>query len=218
VTNIVELGLATAGVIALADWVAIVRADERLERVAKPAVMVVLIATVLISDPSASTRSLLLGAALFGSLMGDLLLLPPERFEAGLVAFLGAHLAYLAVFATLGPLRLDLAILGLAIGLVIVATVGRAILRGAIGAGIGAKVAAYLAVIVAMATAATSSGLVLAGLGAWLFVASDAVLGWDRFAAAPASSPAARTSRRLAVMVSYHVAQLLLVAAVLSVT
>ena len=68
-----------------------------------------------------------------------------------------------------------------------------------------------------MATAATASGLILAALGAWFFVVSDAVLGWDRFAAPPPASPRAGRARRLAIIVFYHVAQLLLVAAVLSV-
>ena len=216
-TAVATAGLAVAGVIAVVDWVAVGRADRRIERVAKPAVMAALIATVLLSDPSASTRSLLLAAALVASLMGDLFLLSPERFADGLLAFFGAHLAYLALFVTIGPLHAGLGVLGLALGVLMVATVGRAILRGAIEAGIGAKVAAYLAVIVAMAMAATASGLALAALGAWLFVISDAVLGWDRFATPPPASTQAGRARRLTIIVFYHVAQLLLVAAALAV-
>jgi uncharacterized membrane protein YhhN len=216
VTPIGVAGLAVAALIAVVDWVAVGRADQRLERIAKPAVMGILIVTVLLSDPSASTRSLLLAAALVASLMGDLFLLTPERFADGLLAFFGAHLAYLALFLTIAPLHADLGLLGLGLGAVMAATVGRSILRGAITAGIGAKVAAYLAVIIAMATAATASGLILAGVGAWLFVLSDTILGWDRFVAGPPASPNAARARRLAIIVSYHVAQLLLVAAVLS--
>lgn len=216
VTGVEILGLAAAGVVAVIDWVAVARSDRHLEGMAKPGVIAVLLVTVLLSDPSASPLSLLLGAALVGSLMGDLFLLPPERFADGLLAFFGAHLAYLAAFILIGSLRADLGALGLGLGVVMVATVGRAILRGAMGSGLGPKVAAYLAVIVAMATVATASGLILAALGAWFFVLSDAVLGWDRFVAGPPASPRGALTRRLAIIVSYHVAQLLLVAAVLS--
>jgi uncharacterized membrane protein YhhN len=66
-----------------------------------------------------------------------------------------------------------------------------------------------------MAIAATASGNLVAAAGAWLFVASDTLLGWDRFAAAPTSSSRDAAIRRLAVIVPYHAAQLLLAVAVL---
>lgn len=215
-TNVAVVGLVAAGSFAVIDWFAVARDDRRLERVAKPAVMVVLIATVLLSGPGASPRILLLAAALAGSLAGDLLLLPPERFTYGLIAFFMAHLAYLGVFLILGPTHLDGVAIGVIVAFVVLAVIGRGILAGAARARMRRPVAAYLAAILLMAVAATGTGSVAAATGAWAFVASDAILGWDRFAAAaPGSAPAAR-ARRLAVIVTYHGAQLLLTAAVLA--
>ena len=214
VSNLAIAGLVTAGVFAVIDWYAVTRADARLERIAKPAVMGTLIVTVLLSDPGASTRSLLLALALGASLTGDLLLLPPERFTYGLVAFFFAHVAYLALFL-LGPLHAEPAALG-AIGAAIVfLVVGRGIFSGASRAGLRGPVAGYLAAIFLMAIAATARGSVPAALGAWLFVASDAMLGWDRFVARPPALPRAALLRRLGVIVTYHGAQLLLAAAIL---
>ena len=79
----------------------------------------------------------------------------------------------------------------------------------------GGPVVAYFGAICLMAIAATASGSSLAAAGAWLFVASDTVLGWDRFAAPPAASRAAAARRRVAVIVTYHAAQVLLTVAVL---
>ena len=66
-----------------------------------------------------------------------------------------------------------------------------------------------------MAIAATASGSVIAAAGAWLFVASDTLLGWDRFAAAPAASSGTEARRRIAVIVPYHAAQVVLTVAIL---
>jgi uncharacterized membrane protein YhhN len=47
-------------------------------------------------------------------------------------------------------------------------------------------------------------------LGAWLFVASDAMLAWGRFRAPSSGSPRGTARLRVAVMVTYHVGQVLL--------
>ena len=214
--TIVEAGLGATVVLAIIDWVAVARRDDHLGRRIKPAVLAPLIAAVLLSHPDASTRSLLLAVALGASLVGDALLLPPERFTHGLVAFLVAHLAFLAVFV-LGSLEAELAAAGVVAAAIVFLIVGRRILEGAAGAGLGRPVAAYLGAIFLMAIAATASGSPVAAAGAWLFVASDAILGWDRFATQPAATPRAAVVRRLAVIVPYHVAQLLLMAALIRV-
>ena len=213
--NLAIAGLVVAGVVAVVDWYAVARANAELERVAKPAVMATLIVAVLLSDPAASTRSLLLALALAASLTGDLLLLPPERFAYGLAAFFVAHVAYLALFL-LGPLHPELAVVGGIGAAVAILVVGRGILRGATRAGLRRPVAGYLAAIFLMAIAATARGSAAAAAGAWLFVTSDAILGWDRFVATPAAGPRAVAIRRLWVVVTYHVAQLLLAAAILA--
>jgi alkenylglycerophosphocholine/alkenylglycerophosphoethanolamine hydrolase len=208
-------GLGLASIFAVLDWVAVYRGDARLERRAKPAVMGVLIAAVLISDPNASSRSLLLATALATSLAGDWLLLPPVRFVNGLIAFFFAHLAYLGAFLV-GPLHLELALVGAVGAVAVLLLAGRAILAGATRAGMRRPVAGYLGAICLMAIAATASGSPAAIAGAWLFVTSDAILGWDRFVAPSPETPRATLTRRLAVIVTYHCAQLLLTAALLA--
>lgn len=65
-------------------------------------------------------------------------------------------------------------------------------------------VTAYLAVSVVMVALAGGTGYLLTLLGALVFLLSDAILGLDRFV-----SPRARAS--LVVIVTYHVAQALIV-------
>ena len=151
--------------------------------------------------------------------MAVLVLFSPERQTSPadiaigfVVAFLVAQLAYLAAFVQLrgGPIGLVVGIL-LAFGLVL--TVGREIVDGARKARLEVAVAVYLAAICGMAITATRTGNLPAIAGAWLFVASDSVLGWDRFAARPAASEREARTRRLAVMVTYHLGQVLLVVA-----
>jgi uncharacterized membrane protein YhhN len=157
----------------------------------------------------------LLVVGLAASLAGDLLLLPPGRFVPGLAAFLLAHIAYLAAFLQVGGEPAWL-IVGLVAGAVVAATVGRLVLRAARAAGQGAPVTAYLAVITLMAVAATRTGEPAAIAGAWLFVTSDALLGWGRFRER-APGPERRGGRvlRTTVMVTYHLAQGLIVLALI---
>jgi uncharacterized membrane protein YhhN len=206
--------LVAAGLLAVVDWVAVARAAAGLERLAKPAVVAALVATVLLNGPGAEPRTWLLVGALLASLAGDVLLLPPGRFTAGLAAFLVAHLAYLGIFLfDVG--WLPGAAFGAAGTLVLLATAGRMILAGAAASGAAIPVAAYLVAISAMAIAASASGSAIAALGAWLFVASDTLLGWDRFAGPAPATPAAAARRRVAIMVSYHTAQIALTVAIL---
>lgn len=206
--------LIAAGFVAVADWLAVAKADRLFEGIAKPGVILCLFVAVLLAGPGTSPIRWLLIVALAASLAGDWLLLPPGQFVAGLVAFLVAHLAYLALFL-LGALEPGLAAGGGIAAVALLATAGRPVLAGARRVGLGGPVVLYLGAILAMAVVATASGSVLAAAGAWLFVASDTLLGWDRFASAPAASPAAVARRRVAVIVPYHVAQVLLTVAVL---
>jgi uncharacterized membrane protein YhhN len=220
-TSFETAGLAVAVVVAVLDWLAVARDAAGVERWAKPTVIGVLIATVLLSDPNGATRSQLLAIGLAASLVGDRLLLPPERFLYGLVAFFVAHVAYAGMFLVLGPLsqlQPGLAAAGLVGALAVAALAGRPILAAATRANLRRPVAAYLGAILLMAVAGTASGSIPGLIGAWLFIASDTVLGWDRFVAAPATGSRQSHARRLAVLVPYHGAQLLLAAAVLAVT
>jgi uncharacterized membrane protein YhhN len=204
--------VAVACVAAAVDWFAVATGRLALERVAKPAVLLTLLAVAVVYEPISPAVRPWLIAALAASLAGDVLLLPGGPFTAGLVAFLIGQLSYLGAFAQLPGGTMGLAV-GVAMGVLLIAVVGRVIIRGAARNGFALPVAVYLAAISGMAISATRTEIPLAALGAWLFVTSDATLGWDRFAAPPAQTPREATIRRLAVITTYHVAQVLLVLA-----
>jgi uncharacterized membrane protein YhhN len=65
-------------------------------------------------------------------------------------------------------------------------------------------VGVYMFIIALMVSSAIASGLMIATLGALFFYASDALIAYDRFVARFASA-------RVAVIVTYHIAQVLLV-------
>ena len=206
--------LIAAAFVAVADWIAVARDDRAFERLAKPAVILCLFVAVVLAGPGISPARWLLIGALAASLAGDWLLLPPGQLLAGLAAFLVAHLAYLALFL-LGGFHPEPATVAVVAMLILLVTAGRRILGGAAEAGMGGPVVVYFGVIAAMAVAATGAGSLLAAAGAWLFVASDTLIGWERFVAPPEPSSVAATRRRVAIIVTYHAAQLLLVIAVL---
>lgn len=226
----VPLLAAAAAAAALADWAAVagrLPAPIAVERIAKPAVLVALVAIAVVApaDPSAwpgSVRPLVVAALLLG-LAGDLLLLPGGRFAAGIGAFLLGHVAYGAAFAAAPP-ALPLVAAGAAGALVVGQVVGPRILAGAWSAGLGRPVALYLVVILATAVLATGTGRAALALGAWCFVASDALVGLQRFGrGAETRDPTddrvrGPRDRRVgvAIMTTYHAAQALLLAGLLA--
>jgi uncharacterized membrane protein YhhN len=204
--------LAPAMAAMLVDWAALWSGSPRglaVERVAKPLVPLLLALAVLAwpTGPGPTGVRAWVVLALAASLVGDVLLLPPGRLVAGLVAFLVAHLAYLVAFA-LQPGEVAWLVAGVVVALAVAATIGRALVLAARRAGMAVPVAAYLVVILAMAIAATRTGEPAAIAGAWLFVTSDALLGWGTFRGGGERRPG-----RVAVIVTYHLAQLLLVVA-----
>ena len=210
--------LALAAAAAVADWVVVWFDGPRwrmLERGLKPSVMLLLLLTALAwplpSGSSVVVRGLLV-VALLASLAGDVLLLPPGRLMAGLVAFLVGHVAYALAFAQLDGSALWL-LAGIAAAVALGLTAGRRLVAAARSRGMAGPVAAYLAVISAMAIAATRTGLPLAIIGAWLFMASDALLGYGQFAVAKAADGRAPRPLRMGVITTYHVGQILLVLA-----
>ena len=203
---------ALTAVVALVDWRAVARADRRTERWAKPAVVGGLLVVALLAGAADSPTGRWALLALALGLVGDVLLLPDvDRFVGGLAAFLLGHLAWTAACVTAGLERPALAWVGVAV-LAVALVAGRQILPEAHrdgGAGLAGAVAAYMLVIAAMAIAGWATGSLLAGLGASLFVLSDTVLAHARFVAER------RWSRPL-VMVTYHLAQALLLAGLLA--
>jgi uncharacterized membrane protein YhhN len=119
------------------------------------------------------------------SLAGDVfLMLPGDRFVAGLVSFLLAHVAYLVAFTDgVRCAALPLAFVPyIAAGAAALAMLWRNLGR------LRAPVALYVAVIFAMAAQAATRALLLrttpatlAAVGAAIFVVSDTILAFDRF-------------------------------------
>jgi uncharacterized membrane protein YhhN len=138
--------------------------------------------------PAVGVESLYQWAIVVGlvfSLAGDVfLMLPHDRFIAGLIAFLLAHIAYIVAFTSGAPLGTAPWIL------VPIALIAAVILR-VLWPGLGrlkVPVTVYVIVIVVMTWAAAartvvlpSTATVLAAVGAVLFLASDAILALNRF-------------------------------------
>ena len=198
---------AALAVVAVLDWWAVCRDHRRVETVAKPLVMVLLAALALALGAGGTGvgRWLLLALAL--GTVGDVLLLrdTEPRFLGGLGAFLLGHLAYVAAFITLG-FHQGWALLGAAVVALDLATAGRRILRAAAAQdrALGGAVAAYMLVIAAMTVTAWGTGRPVVALGAVVFVVSDTLLALDRFVRP-------RPASRVAVMVTYHLGQVLMV-------
>lgn len=202
------------------DWLALLRGWRRVDYLAKPAVILSLLVWIWLAEPGPPTVRLLVWVqtALTFSLLGDVfLMLPAERFTAGLVAFLLGHLAYIAAFNP-PPLQVD--VLTLAI-LAVVALGGgwlyRRIHNGLSHSGqadLQIPVLIYALVISLMLASAantltrpawpTPAALLTAG-GATLFFLSDSLLAWNRFVRLIPQG-------RLKVRILYHLGQILLVA------
>lgn len=204
-------GVATAllvafGVLAVADWAATATDRQQARYVTKPAALVALLGVALTLDPAEPTVRAWFVAALAFSLAGDVfLLLPSDRFVEGLGAFLVAHLAYLGGLVAAGVSG-GLLLVGLVVVGVAVTAIGRPLLAGVREGApdLAVPVGAYMAVISAMVVCAIGTGNGVAIAGAALFYASDALIGLTRFVRAAPWAP-------VAVMVTYHVGQALLV-------
>lgn len=205
-----------AAIVALVDWLAVARDWRRVEMIAKPGVMVMLLAW-LIATVGLSGRLAWFAAGLVFSLAGDIFLIPPrESFLSGLFAFLLAHCAYLIGFNPDLP-PINVASIALSFLVVLAAwQVYRRIARSLIDSGqqhLAIPVAAYFITINLMLLSALMTLVrpewpalpaLMVSIGALSFVASDACLAWNRFIASICSG-------RLIVMVSYHLGQALII-------
>ncbi len=160
----------------------------------------------------------LLTLALVLSALGDACLAREGEgaFMAGLASFLGAHLAYAVLFAGAGSAAL---FAGepwrplVALGLAAFAGLFYKRLHPVLPAALVVPVAVYVLAILAMGVAALFLPAPLVIVGAVLFMASDAILGAERFLLAEAS--AHRLWSRPAVWVLYYAGQLAIVLGVL---
>lgn len=206
-TGAAFLLLALTLVVAAGDWHTVFHGNKALEYVCKPLTMVVLFAAALALDvdhPSVRTWFLI---AIVLCLLGDvLLMLPHDLFVFGLAAFLVGHVAYIVGMHVDG---IDGARFSIGVGLAVIAlaVIGTPILR-AVRAGpepeLAGPVLAYMAVISTMVASAIGAGHVAGIAGAASFYASDALIAWNRFLR---KTPHAG----LAIMVTYHLAQIGLV-------
>ncbi len=147
--------------------------------------------------------------AVVACLIGDVALLgeSERRFVLGLAMFAGAHCAY-AGTALLVGVSWSRALLAVPFLIVlfgfrfVTETVPGARRRG--DEGLMVAVVLYAVVISFMVVTAFGTGAWTAAVGAMLFAVSDWMIGFDRFV---------RTFRRapVAIMMTYHVGQLLLI-------
>ena len=203
--------LVAAGLAAVADWWAVGTGRRKLEWIAKPLTMVLLIGVALALDPATpAVRGWFVVALLF-SLVGDVfLMMEREQFILGLASFLVAHLAYIVGLVVTG-LTLVAALFGVGAAVGGIMLIGRRIQRAAARSDprLAPPVLAYMVVISIMLAAAIATTNLPAVAGACFFYASDGILGWNRFVAPIRGG-------RVMIMATYHLAQALLVVALVS--
>ena len=196
---------------AVVDWYAVAGQRKPVEYVCKPLTLALLTAVALALQPAYASRRSAFVVALLFSLLGDVfLMLRRDMFAFGLASFLAGHVAYVVGLRN-GPSS-TAALVAASVGVVAIALVlGGRVLRGVVAGGhreLVGPVVAYMAVLAAMFACALATLNPLAGLGAGLFFCSDAVLAWNRFVRPLQGGP-------LAVIVSYHLGQGLLVLSLL---
>jgi len=207
--------IGVALIVAIADWVAVATQRKTLEYFAKPGVMLVLL--VWLWQASGFSGSLIwFGLGLVFSMAGDIfLMLPRERFIAGLVAFLLAHVAYVVGFNQT-PTAFNLAGFVLAVLVTLVfLRVYRRIAAGLDASGqpaLKTPVLIYslvisvmlLSALLTLATDTWQAGAaILVSAGALLFFLSDTLLAWNKFVTPIKWG-------RLAVIITYHLGQILI--------
>lgn len=205
--------------IAVIDWFAVARNNRRLEYFLKPGMMAALLVCLgLLGTRNAhfDQVEIWFGLGLALSLVGDIfLMLPRERFIAGLVAFLLAHVAYvIGLNPALPPLNIA-SLLIFALMALVAAQFYRRIVAGLSERGLKRlkpPVEAYMIVISLMVVSALLTLLrtgwsplsaMLFSAGALLFLLSDILLAWDHFVGRLSFG---RTPR----MIAYHLGQILL--------
>ena len=208
-TSVAWILLAVAAVVAVVDWWAVARRPSSIEYLCKPLVMVAMIGVAVTLDPADGAQRAWFVVALVLSLAGDVFLLPkPDAFVPGLASFLVAHVAYVIGFLVAG--RDSWSPIGVVIVLALLGPgairVVRSVQRDE--PPLLAPVVVYIVAISTMVASAYLHGDALGLIGAATFAGSDTTLAFDRFVDPRPWMP-------LAVMVTYHAAQALLVLSLL---
>jgi uncharacterized membrane protein YhhN len=220
-------GLVLLFMVAAINWVAVAKGWKKVEYLAKPATMFVLLGLLALAGGFGSTPLIFFGLGIIFSLAGDVFLMvsyarfSDRWFLPGLIAFLLAHVAYIAGLNTPMPNVSPVWSLGLSIILALTtARILRRILAGVSQKGLRRLVrpvalygmAVTLMLLSALLTLfssewkASASGLVASG--AVLFYFSDILLAWNKFV-----NPI--KYGRLANMILYHLGQFALVIGVI---
>jgi alkenylglycerophosphocholine/alkenylglycerophosphoethanolamine hydrolase len=200
----------------LLDWISVERGWRKIGYFTKPGVILALLLWLSLVS-GLHGRLVWFAMGLLCSLAGDVfLMLPREQFLAGLLAFLLAHLAYIAGF-TPNPPPINLASLILALLVIVNASlISRRILAGlqnTANTRLKIPVLAYVMIINLMLFSAAltlvrpewvAMPATLASGGAYLFFLSDTILGWNKFVAPVRHG-------RLLVRVTYQVGQALII-------
>lgn len=198
--------LTVALVLAVVDWWGVWHERQQVVYLAKPLVLVVVIAAVLsMPDIPAGLRILTL-AGLSCGLVGDIFLMR-DKFIAGAAAFALGHLCYVAAWLPLIRPGIWLLASFVIFGLLL-AALAPAIVRGARAKKplLGKVVFGYQFLLLAMVVSAGGTEIGLLAMGAMLFGLSDAILGWSRFAR---DMP----KMRVVVHITYHLGQVAIAAA-----
>lgn len=216
-----RLSFVVALILALLNWVAVVRDQRRLVYVSKPATLVAVLggAWLLTRGPHDAWQSRFFLPGLVFSLAGDIfLMLPGERFFLyGLISFLLGHVCYVVgMNPTLPPYTSLVFLVAVALIWVLFYRFLASGMRRRGQTSLLAPVATYSAVIGLMLFSAWATlfrpewaplrrGLVIAG--ATLFTISDGMLATNRFVKSFPLAP-------LWVMVTYHLGQMALAASI----
>ena len=206
---------------AFIDWFAVARANRRLEYIFKPATMLAIIAALIVwmQGPHDAWYAWFLLAGFILSLAGDVFLILPDQryFLFGLVAFLLAHVAYVvAMNQTLPPpvaylLLLPIGVIGAWYMRRVIRALQNAKQNELIGPVMVYGLAISLMLFSAWATLFrpewSNVRRMWVILGATLFYVSDVILAWILF-----MKPF--RGAKLAGMITYHLGQIALAAAV----
>jgi len=203
-------------VTAVVDWIALAGQKKRIDYFAKPGVIIALLIWLALNGNLRGNLIWFFIGLLF-SLAGDVfLLLPKERFIAGLVSFLLVHVAYIIGFNdTLPPINLA------SISLIVIITITacqifRSILTGLERTNNSKMKLPFLIYSITISLMVLSACLslikedwnagpaLLVSGGAVLFFLSDTLFAWNRFVSSLPNS-------NLKVRVTYHSGQLLIV-------
>jgi uncharacterized membrane protein YhhN len=180
--------------------------DQKLYYLFKPSTTI-LILFVALSAPASHYKILIVIGILF-SLIGDIfLMLPSDQFLIGLICFLITHLCYIVAFlldSKFGrPIWPYVLLAAIAIGFF-------ELLSGGINTAMKFPVAIYAAALSLMTAQALArylqqknKGVLLAAIGAVLFMISDTTLAYDRFVVGIAAAHAI-------ILATYYAAQYLI--------